>query len=122
MEKVKSDALEWALRALAQPFSVQIQLYPAGVMVADELAEDWGDAFEGVPNAATDIQQIEDMMMLKAGIIEFWTDDGLKRKPLWDEIRMMARTALLARDLSTDPPKMSSHTYIIQGHAVKLCD
>jgi hypothetical protein len=97
----KKDQLMWALQALAQPAAVQKNLFPDYVCVADELANDFSDA---LLNLKTELRSndLEALMVLDNRLNEisgshnaqYWTDEALEEKEMWDEVRRVAERLL----------------------------
>lgn len=100
------DHLLMALHLLASPAAVQRQYYkPHQVVVADEIALAYYDAFLGVDSlrqthrvmaaayaTLVDINQVLDAM---SAFPELWSVEALTNSPHWQELRRQA-TALLS--------------------------
>jgi len=114
-EKLSPDLI-WSLRALAQNASVQRELYPDFVVVADELVLDYYDALTKYKEKSqfqhADLEVLDAHIASKSGILEFWTDEALDRSAFWNVIRQQAKQALKARDLSMFAPHASTSTYV----------
>jgi hypothetical protein len=124
-EPRQADSLlrfEWAVRALAQDPATQIALFPAFVVVADELALDFeqhylivqdtlADLGEDVVARVADLDRALDGMSGPAHL-DLWTDDALREAPEWEAIRELARQVLVSAAWSEGPPPTGRATYI----------
>ena len=109
--------LVWSLRALCQPYASQVELYPSGVCLGDELAEDFADAYyrfcELNPGSVpSDLKALEQLMLSKSGVVEHWEDPALRSGDFWEEIRACAKKCLMSRGLTTFAPHRSEKTYV----------
>ncbi len=119
------NQLRNAVVALAQPASVQLELFPNFVCTADELAlnlEDGlyeivghEDEFSSEQRAA--IAALDQILSDISGQrhAAFWTDLALREHPTWADIRVMAAetAALFGWDIAT--PHASGAIYIPGG-------
>lgn len=110
-----TERLVWALRALAQEAHEQMALYPDFVCFADELVSDFGEAYDGLPAEVRAehpmLAGLEQLILSKSGILEYWTEDALRHAPFWVEIRETSRSILAAYGLPACPPGPSPNQY-----------
>jgi hypothetical protein len=119
------DKLERAVLALAQPADVQLSLYPDFVCKADELALDFEDglcemvgheeAFS--PEQHRAIDALNDLLSSMGGELNaaFWTEDAVRTHPTWDEIRRLARDAVIVCGWELRRPPPPDGTYVRSG-------
>lgn len=101
--RTPEERLCHAIQALAQPADVQRSLFPAFVVVGDELAEELGDAlvdFENggaalSPSQAGAIRELDGYLDALSGPanLDFWDDPADAR---WERARRLAASALAA--------------------------
>ena len=110
-------ALVWCLRALAQPYHVQTDLYPQAVQVADELANDWEYAFKNYCSTnkgpQKDILSIHHLLLSISGHEDYWTDEALRRSQEWQGIREAAKVSLQSREIRNFPSHPSQDTFLV---------
>lgn len=117
------DPLQRAVLALAQPAEVQLSLFPDFVCKADELVLDFDNGLPALPNAAYTDAQLAALAELDRLITsmgekphdDFWTDDGLRSHPTWEEIRALARACANAFGWEMRIPPPSGATYVPAG-------
>ena len=115
---------EWRLRmvlrdlqALAADPEVLIAAYPKGVPVADDLSNDLENrlliAQDYVVKEGLVTQEMWDRIVRVDAKLEemsnrydmsLWTDDALRTRPEWVEVRRLAREALEAMGYDLEPP------------------
>ena len=118
------DSFKRALQALAQPASVQVELFPDFVAYGDELVLDYGEALErfGVQSrdSLTRAQRAA-LADLDSRITElsgpdneaFWlTRDALFKDPRWEEIRQLAKAVLREFGWPNERPGPSGAIYV----------
>jgi len=99
------QSFKWAVQALAQPADVQPTLFPEFVVVADELAIDfghWWEVYESRFGHLLSAEQHEKADMLNSMLVEMsgpgkpelWTDEGCLNHPKWSDVRQLATDVL----------------------------
>lgn len=105
----------WILRALAQAPDAQVELYPISIMVPDALASDWEDAFlrDAQAELDRDIKEIDSVLEEHSGKenLSFWENEALFTSPKWAVIRVLAKTALMNRNLSLMAPHRATWVF-----------
>lgn len=107
------DHLLTALHLLASPAVVQRQYYgPHQVVVADEMALDYHDAFLGVDSLRqthcvtaapyATLVNLNQMLDAMSAFPELWSLEALTNSPHWQELRSQATAALAL--LRGEPP------------------
>ena len=110
----------WILQALAQPYEIQVSLFPDFACAADELALEWERVFLGIKNAgdaiSRELDEIDSKILSISGInnAEFWTDAALQERKEWEDIRDLARTALTKIGIDISAP--GKHSAICNNH------
>ena len=106
LTKLNMMQLEKAVRIAALPAYRQIEGFPKGVVVADEIALDFdnwcGWALEGQGAPPLTVEQRSALTSLNARLnrmsaehdADLWTEDSLRCRPEWDEVRDEARRIL----------------------------
>ena len=116
---------EWRLRSLlrdlqalaAEPETLlQAFSFPGPDYVADDLAEDFGFHVELAKRCVQEGLISEDMLERARAVLAkldemsgirnaaLWTDEALRTRPEWVEVRRLAREALRAMDYDLEPP------------------
>ena len=117
------NRLQQAVVALAQPAEVQLALFPDFVWKAQELALSFEDGlYEMVghkdeftaPQMAA-IHAIEARLMRRDHDDEFWTDEGVRSNPVWEEVRALAKAAASTFGWVLDPPLPVPGVYVPGG-------
>lgn len=121
-EIVRRERLERAVLALAQPADVQFALFPDFVCKADELALDFEEAldmFSGhelelAEHERVQLNALDRLILSKSGQAnaDFWTDEALLNHPIWDEIRVAAKSTVAAFGWVLRRPPPSGAFYI----------
>ncbi|HEY0312212.1 MAG TPA: hypothetical protein VGC56_06920 [Allosphingosinicella sp.] len=119
------DQLKRAVLALAQPPEVQLGLFPDFVCKAEELALDFEDGlYELVGHedeitaqqrAAVDALDALLAIMSGQGNASFWTEEGVRSDPKWEEIRTAAKATAAAFGWELRPPGPSGAIYVPAG-------
>ena len=125
------DQFLWSLQALACDADAQLSLFPDFVCKADELAHDYGHwsefvrsrfagEFSGAQLAI--LQQIDDRLdAMGNGGTEFeeelWSENALRMRPQWEELRTLARLALAKLGWPTETPPWGRSFYVRSGPA-----
>ena len=115
--------LKYSLQALAQPASIQLKLFPDFVQVADELALDFEHRHSVVAQNSFDLtsSQKESLAHLDAllsnmskGIFteELWTDNALRDRHEWEEVRSLAKETLKEFNWALDEPPVDRNQYV----------
>lgn len=114
--------LEWSVRALAQPKSVQETLFPGFVCVPDELALEFDESLRGfretglrLPDDASDAilaldRQLE--AMSGAEHSDLWNQESLAHSSDWQMIRALAQRVVVLMQWPAAPPPPSGHIYV----------
>lgn len=125
-ESAALRALEWSVTAIAQSAEIQIDLFPAFACAADELALDFDEAFQRVKSLkmqdkieATAWRELETLDTSLEKIsgperAEYWTDDALRTRVEWEELRGLAKLIAYEMDWSLAPPPKDRSIYV--GH------
>lgn len=114
---------EWLLRmllqnlqALACETETLIRAYPPGIPVADELVNDFDSHLELVERdreaallSAHDLDRVRAVWekiheMSGRHDPSLWTDEGLRTRPEWEEVRRLGRETLASIGYDLDPP------------------
>jgi hypothetical protein len=116
------DRLEWSIRALAQPADVQKKLFPQFTCVADELALEFDECYQGFlkseeyasQEALNEIKKLDSFLEAMSGPTnaELWTDEALFNASQWSKIRDIATKIVLLMGWSISAPSPSGHIYI----------
>lgn len=118
------ECLEIAVRALAQPASVQLELFPRCVCIADELALNFEAAtsrsnesfFEMCTQAQIEaISALDNQISSMSGAnnARFWTEKSLQNDKEWEFVRQLARAVLtLMRWQDIPPPPCGNAIYV----------
>lgn len=95
-----------ALQLLASPAQAQLSHFPAGwVVLADEMALDFDHWARCVspywklsPGHRVQLSRLDDFLKEMSGSLhrDFWTDEALSSDPRWEQVRTLARAALVA--------------------------
>lgn len=121
----------WSLQALAADAETQRSLFPAFVCKADELALDfdhWSEVVRAnfAPEFSAEqlaaLQAIDDRLaaMSRGGAgydAALWSDAALSTRPEWEEIRSLARCALLQLSHPVATPPRGRSFYVPGGPA-----
>ena len=114
----------WAVQALAQPAPTQLSLFPDFAEVADELALEYEEsqlAFLASPASALltrqqrqDLRAIDSILEAMSGPenIELWSIQALHECDVWNDVRELAQTALLAMGWSSVSPPAERAIYL----------
>jgi hypothetical protein len=115
-------ALRRCVQALAADAADQVRLFPAFVMVGDELALDFEEAMRSCrpaiaglserKRAAIDALDQQITALSGAWNEAFWSTDGVMSDPRWEQIRARAREVLLACGWAVEVPGPSTAIYI----------
>lgn len=116
------ERLRWSAQAIAQPSTVQIELFPEFVEVADELALVWEEAIQDLDGIRTHSQhaQIAAIEELDAFMIsisgksheQLWTMDALKSSQEWQTMRELANRVLEQMFWPKSPPSACRDIYV----------
>lgn len=119
--------LEDAVRALAQPASVQRELFAENPMAGDEMATDFDawyvpalqDDFldRWSPEQREALNQVEVLLseMTTLQDLELWTAEALESNAWWGRMREVASTALTALGWGHEPPTSLLKKVIVTG-------
>jgi hypothetical protein len=120
MDPIKRH-FQWAVQALAQPAEVQPTFFPSFVVVADELALDFGnwrrafDANSGNSWSAEQRRAVEaldeHLSEMSGDKPELWLVDGCLNHAKWTEVRRLAANVLVAFGWSSDVPPADRSLY-----------
>lgn len=116
------ERLRWFAQAIYQQPSVQIDLFPSFVEVADELALGWEEGIgelQSVKNQLTPAQikafeDLDEFMLSISGKdnIRLWTIDTLNTSAEWRLLRNMAGNVLSQMNWPKTPPPPSNDIYV----------
>ncbi|WP_159565439.1 hypothetical protein [Budvicia diplopodorum] len=121
------NKIKWITQAIAQPSSIQKELFPDFANVADELAVEWELALDEVnlpsitilmsDEQKASIKRLDDYMLSISGPtnIQFWNDDALCHSSEWEYMRTLAREILLSMGWEMTAPAKSDAIYINKG-------
>ncbi len=122
MNADESYDLEWAVRALAQPPTVQREFFPSFVCVPDELVLEFEEHYRRFVNGAPSLtpEQFDAFALLDRLIIEMsgpthaelWLDGALDSAPEWVAVRDAAKSVLRTMGWSAEPPGRTCATYV----------
>lgn len=116
--------LEWSVRALAKPAEIQLRLFPEFVCVADELALDFDEHYEGVtissqlgslnPAQRTALKRLDVQLSLMSGPENkiLWTDEALRSALEWELVRSIAAEVLDLMRWPSEPPPAGRAIYV----------
>ena len=121
----------WSLQALASDAEDQLALFPTFVCKADELALDydhWSEvarsllADEFSPDQLAALTAIDGRLTaMSCGGVEFeedlWSEDALRARPQWEEVRSLARSALACFGWPAERPPQGRSFYVTGGPA-----
>lgn len=107
--------LEWIVRVLAQPASVQRALFPDFVGAGEEMALEFDEHLRawrerGIdlpPSAAQPLADLDAQLTAMSDLRrdELWFDDDvLASAPEWDAVRALAKRLVHAMGWSSEPP------------------
>jgi hypothetical protein len=121
-ETTWTDRLQWSVRALAQPMTIQRTLFPEFVCLADELALDFEESLGGVrnepatlpPDVMEAILRLDEQLERMSGPqnADLWTDDALRRSPEWGTVRSLAAQAVRLANWAASPPGPNPQLFI----------
>jgi hypothetical protein len=121
------DIIRWkwsqlieALRLLAAPFPVHVRVLPRWVVVPDEVALTFDDAYAvadltNVPQEAVALLKAIDSdlsRMSEDSSGDSWTLEGLERASSWASLRAKAMAALTALGTAYSDPSIDPDTYV----------
>jgi hypothetical protein len=123
---VVRNQFQWSIQALAMDAEVQRSLFPTFVCKADELALDYSDwsrvarslfasEWSGDQLKALGAIDIRLDAMSRGGSEfdeELWSEDALTSRPQWDELRSLARAALVQLGWSVEAPPFGRSAYV----------
>lgn len=125
MEEAHSDRavaeLIRATQALAMEWHIQRSLFPAFVIVPDELALNFEDARGGLQERVVLSSPQRDALELLRTLLEsmtessrpeLWTEAGLRESAEWQQVRMAARTMLEAFGSRIEAPPSYEARYV----------
>ncbi|GHO89399.1 hypothetical protein [Dictyobacter formicarum] len=134
------EHLHHSLQLLASPAQAQLSHFPAGwVVLTDEMALDfnhWAQClstyWEPSNTQTVQLKKLDDFLSAMSGSLHsaFWTDEALSSDPRWEEVRMLAKTALLSFGwtIAVPPPAQQEHgmlvdngSYILSSHDTGSC-
>lgn len=82
------------LRAFSLDAKLQLELYPRGVNVAEELALDWEEAFANLEKddgeIASFLSEFDRLLFGVSGIEEVWCNEALADHSVWKKLRDVA--------------------------------
>jgi hypothetical protein len=127
------ECTKHALQRLACPAEMQIQLIPSFACAADEMAlgfDHWAQVFIGNFRSEFTTEQIASLTSIdekfdlfsgegKGFNEEFWTDDGLRDSPEWENIRHLAEQALRLFGWPIETPPSYAHEFVEGERNVK---
>jgi uncharacterized protein Yka (UPF0111/DUF47 family) len=120
------QSLSLAVRALAQPASVQLTLFPDFVLKADELALEWEERYDFFLNSEESsmvnqaileaLQSLDDEIDQMSGEKrqDLWKDEALTNSIEWQRVRSLAKNVLRLAGWSEEPPEFSDRFYVGQ--------
>lgn len=117
------DELKRTLQALSAPYESQIRLFPEFVCVGDELVLEFGDAYAAYLAGEPRVTREQDMQLrvLSRRIDElsgrhgegFWSDvESLRTHRCWEELRLLAKSALDAFGWAPAEPRPSLAIFV----------
>jgi len=124
---VAAKRFEWAVRSLAQPAHVQMQLFPNFVCKADELAlefDEWhrtyfaSGASENLsPGQMRFISDLDSQLSSMSGEEngELWTDGALANRWEWTRVRDTAMALINEMEWNTAPPPIDRGDKFVGG-------
>ena len=115
--------LRHSLQALAMPADVQLSLFPDFVCKADELALDFdhwrlcvvtNDDFKLTDQQQALLATLDEQVaaMSEAEHSPLWTEEALRTRPEWANVRRLATETLVAFAWDVDTPPSYGHEYI----------
>ncbi|MEO8275762.1 MAG: hypothetical protein ABI639_06050 [Thermoanaerobaculia bacterium] len=122
--RAQLDIIVAALQALAAEPEVQVDLFPDFVVVPDELASTYSDAYgmvdklfrEGLvsPAQANALASVEAVLerMSQGGDKGLWTVEGLRLRDEWRVVRSKALSALQELDIPPEAPSLAGTSYV----------
>ncbi|PQV63186.1 hypothetical protein B1R32_11411 [Abditibacterium utsteinense] len=108
--------MKYQLQGLAMPAEIQVQLFPDFVCKGDELAEDYchwclvvlgndeGRLTEQQRMLLIGLDNYFDRIPIQSMGEPLWTDEGIKTRSEWEEIRVMATELLSAFGWPVEKP------------------
>lgn len=115
----------WAIQALAQPYNVQLSLFPDFTHKPDELALSFEDALyelvgrEDLVSAEqrSAIDHLDDIVSAMSGEenADFWTEDAVRHHPTWEEFRVRAKLVAQAFGWPIESPGPPDAVYVPAG-------
>jgi hypothetical protein len=113
--KARITKLMWSLQAVAQPADVQLLLFPDFVVQTDEVMLDFDDALlliKGELWSTLTPSQVEALIRIDDKMTEMTREfdpnripeDALRSDPQWEELRALAKQALMAFNWPDLPP------------------
>ena len=119
------NRLEWAIRALSQPYEIQEALFPDFVEVADELALTFEEAMRpyidcpsGLDMLTTAqraaLSNLDNCLMRMSGQenLHNWTMEAFVDSIEWATLRNLARQVLIVMNWPLSPPLRNSDIYV----------
>lgn len=134
------EHLRRSLQLLASPAQAQLSYFPAGwVVLTDEMALDFNHWVECLPTywnpsntQIVQLKRLDDFLSTMSDSLHsaFWTDEALSSDPRWEEVRMLAKTALrcFGWPIVVPPPAQHEHkmlvdngSYILSSYKTNSC-
>ncbi len=123
MSHWRYNRLVQSLRLLAASFDDQMRVFPEWVVVPDELAETFGEAYEIYlqedtalisPKAQRLIAGLHSILDMMSGDARarLWTVDALRNAGEWHQIRTLAGDALAELNEPRDPVTLEGMVYV----------
>jgi hypothetical protein len=120
--EVTVERLKHALQALAAPADAQLSLFPDFAHKVDELALDfnhWCDVVvSNAGSALTDhqrllLEQLDDQLETMSGSsnADLCTELALRKRPEWEQVRILARAVLVSFGWSGNRPPSYTHEF-----------
>ena len=104
----------WSLQALAAPAQVQLELFPGFVLKVDELAIEFDQWYQVVKRRRTIFTPKQRKILEKLNRqlddisgpdnLHYWMEETLRTDTMWEKIRKLARTALVALGWTAESP------------------
>lgn len=117
------EELQRTIRALAQPFEVQVTLFPDFVVLGDELVMEFGDAVDACRRAGVAWSALQEQSLCELNefidsvsgdqFLELWFErERMRTDARWTRMRFLAAAVLDAFGWKNEVPDPSPATYI----------
>ena len=122
--------LRRSLQLLASPAQIQLNHFPAGwVVLTDEMALDfdaWAERISSYWKLSQEqlarLTELDEFLnkMSNSSNSDFWSDEALSSDPRWEEVRLLAQTALVACGWPNEipPPAREEHGMLVDNGSV----